>query len=62
VSVEVGTETFDVVARVAEGEERERIWTIQKRRYPGFANYEQKTKREIPVIILERPKGDTKSV
>jgi deazaflavin-dependent oxidoreductase (nitroreductase family) len=53
--VEVGTETVDVVARVAEGDERERIWTTQKERYHGFAEYEEKTRgiREIPVIILE---------
>ena len=53
-TVEVGTETFDVNARVAEGEERERIWSVQKERYPGFADYEKHTTRQIPVIILER--------
>jgi deazaflavin-dependent oxidoreductase (nitroreductase family) len=52
--IELGTETIDVVARQAEGEERERIWTTQKERYPGFADYERNTEREIPVIILER--------
>jgi deazaflavin-dependent oxidoreductase (nitroreductase family) len=52
--VEVGTETYDVVARVAEGEERERIWEKQKQAMPGFAGYEQNTAREIPVVILER--------
>lgn len=52
--IEVGTETIDVRARVAEGDEREGIWTIQKQRYPGFAEYEAKTTREIPVVILER--------
>lgn len=53
-TVEVGTETFDVIARVAVGEEREQIWKIQKERYPGFADYERSTSRQIPVIILER--------
>jgi deazaflavin-dependent oxidoreductase (nitroreductase family) len=53
-TVEVGTETYEVKARVAEGEERERIWSTQKERYPGFADYEQKTSREIPVVVLER--------
>lgn len=52
--VEVGTETFDVRARVAEGEERSRIWERQKQLMPGFAEYEQKTSRQIPVVILER--------
>lgn len=51
--VEVGAETFEVRARVADGEERERIWTEQKRRYPGFAEYERKTTRQIPVVILD---------
>ena len=52
--VEVGTETFEVRARVAEGEEREGIWSRQKQLMPGFAEYEQKTSRQIPVVILER--------
>ena len=54
VTVEVGTEVVNVHARVAEGEERERIWSKQKQINPGFAQYEQSTKRQIPVIILER--------
>jgi deazaflavin-dependent oxidoreductase (nitroreductase family) len=53
VKVEVGTATIEAKARVAEGEERERIWEKQKREVPGFASYEKKTEREIPVIILE---------
>jgi deazaflavin-dependent oxidoreductase (nitroreductase family) len=51
--VEVGTETFDVNARVARGEERERIWEEQKRLNPSFTNYEERTEREIPVIVLD---------
>ena len=56
VSVEVGTETIPVHARVTEGDERDRIWTTQKERWPGFADYDEKTKgiREIPVVVLER--------
>ncbi len=53
VSVEVGTDTIPVRARVAEGEEREKIWSKQKAAIPTFAQYEQNTDREIPVIILE---------
>ena len=53
-TIEIGTETRKVVARVAEGAEREEIWSAQKKRMPGFADYEQKTSREIPVVILER--------
>jgi deazaflavin-dependent oxidoreductase (nitroreductase family) len=53
-SIEVGTDTIAVTARVAEGDERERIWSGQKAEYPGFAGYEQATDRVIPVVILER--------
>ena len=54
VSAEIGTETVPLRARVAEGEERERIWSKQKEQMPGFAEYEEKTSRTIPVVILER--------
>ncbi len=50
--VEVGTDEVAVEARVATGEERERVWTKQKADYPGFADYERATTREIPVVIL----------
>ncbi len=52
--VEVGAETIRVRARVASGAERDRIWTRQKRDYPQFAEYEAKTSRVIPVVLLER--------
>ncbi|MFJ8691142.1 nitroreductase/quinone reductase family protein [Micromonospora wenchangensis] len=35
------------------GEEREGIWAAQKVAFPGFADYERKTGREIPVVVLE---------
>lgn len=52
-SAEIGTETVELKARVAQGDERERIWEKQKQLNPGFAGYEQKTSRQIPVVILE---------
>ncbi|HTZ10459.1 MAG TPA: nitroreductase family deazaflavin-dependent oxidoreductase [Acidimicrobiales bacterium] len=52
--VEVGTETVPVRARVASEAERGSIWERQKELYPGFAEYEEKTTRTIPVVILER--------
>jgi len=52
--VEVGAETIPVRARVAEGEERDRIWEEQKRVNTNFADYEKLTTRPIPVVILER--------
>jgi deazaflavin-dependent oxidoreductase (nitroreductase family) len=39
-------------AEVLEGEARDRIWEAQKQRMPGFADYEAKTDRVIPVIAL----------
>ena len=54
VEIEVGSGRFDVRARVAEGEEQEEIWERQKREFPQFAGYEQKTSRnQIPVIVLD---------
>jgi deazaflavin-dependent oxidoreductase (nitroreductase family) len=53
VTAEIGTQTVELVARVADGDERERIWAAQKAAYPGFADYERKTTRQIPVIVLE---------
>jgi deazaflavin-dependent oxidoreductase (nitroreductase family) len=53
VRAEIGTETVAATARVAGPQERDRIWTAQKEAYPGFADYESKTTRQIPVIILQ---------
>jgi deazaflavin-dependent oxidoreductase (nitroreductase family) len=53
VSAEIGTQTLGLTARVAAGDERERIWIAHKTDNPGFADYEAKTTRQIPVVILE---------
>jgi deazaflavin-dependent oxidoreductase (nitroreductase family) len=53
-TVEVGNETVEVKAVVTEGEERERLFRRQAEVSPQFADYEQKTTRQIPVIALER--------
>ncbi len=55
-SIEVGDRTITVVARVTEGDERERLWSRQKQLYPGFADYEAQTTRQIPVVLLEPAK------
>jgi deazaflavin-dependent oxidoreductase (nitroreductase family) len=52
--IEVGTETLEVTARVLSAEERAPIWEEQKAHYPGFADYETKTDRVIPVVMLDR--------
>ncbi len=53
VQAEIGTQTVSLTARVADQQEREPIWTAQKTDNPGFADYEKKTTRQIPVVILE---------
>jgi deazaflavin-dependent oxidoreductase (nitroreductase family) len=53
VQAEIGTDTVSLTARVADPQEREPIWTAQKTENPGFAEYEHKTDRQIPVVILE---------
>ncbi len=52
VEIEVGTDTIDVTASEATGEERERLFNTQAESMPQFAEYAQKTDRVIPVIIL----------
>jgi deazaflavin-dependent oxidoreductase (nitroreductase family) len=52
VTIEVGADTIDVIAGEATGEERERLYRTQAERIPQFAEYEQKAKRVIPVIVL----------
>jgi len=39
---------------VAKHEEREAIWTTMVDIYPPYADYQEKTDREIPVVILEQ--------
>jgi deazaflavin-dependent oxidoreductase (nitroreductase family) len=56
-SVEVGTETFDVTAIIADSEERDRLYAKIAKSNPGFAEYQKKTTRKIPVVLLERRKG-----
>jgi deazaflavin-dependent oxidoreductase (nitroreductase family) len=53
VSAEIGTRTGRFTARVAEGGEREAIWVPHKQVNPGFADYERKTTRQIPVVVLD---------
>lgn len=54
VTVEVGNETFKAIAAVAEGSERQRLWTRVVELYPFFVDHESKTTRQIPVIVLRR--------
>jgi deazaflavin-dependent oxidoreductase (nitroreductase family) len=54
VKAEIGTETIELTARVADDGTRAPIWEAWKKANPGFADYEAKTTRQIPVVLLER--------
>ena len=56
VTVEVGTEKFQVQAVIASEPERTRLYNQMVEMMPGFAEYQQKTTRIIPVIVLTRTK------
>jgi deazaflavin-dependent oxidoreductase (nitroreductase family) len=54
VSIEIKSERKRALARIARGEERERIWQAHKAEFPDFAEYELKAKgRQIPVVVLD---------
>lgn len=52
--IQVRADRIPVRARVAEGEERERLWRLMANAWPAYDDYQQKTRREIPVVVLER--------
>ena len=53
VSVQLGDETRLRIARTAEGDERTRLWSRAAKEYPAYEQYQQKTDRRIPVVILQ---------
>lgn len=57
VTIEVGTDTINVLAIEAVGEERERLFRAQAERSPQFAEYQNNTDRTIPVIVLTPTDG-----
>jgi deazaflavin-dependent oxidoreductase (nitroreductase family) len=53
-TIEVGREQFQVQATVVEEPERSRLYAKMVEKMPGFADYQRKTTRQIPVVVLER--------
>jgi proline iminopeptidase len=53
VEVQVGTRHLKARARIAAGAERARLWEQALGFWPPYADYQQKTEREIPVVVLE---------
>ena len=54
VGVQIKGEGFRARARDAQGEERERLWRAMNEIWPHYEEYQTKTDREIPVVVLER--------
>lgn len=53
VRVELGTETYEAIAVPAEGERRDRLFAQVVRAAPGYADYQARTTRTLPVVVLE---------
>lgn len=54
VDIQVGSQHIPVTARVAEGDERARLWEAMAKIYPPYLKYQENTDRVIPVVVLER--------
>jgi len=54
VELQVQSELFGARASTAEGAERERLWKLVTQQWPDYDEYQTKTDREIPVVVLER--------
>jgi deazaflavin-dependent oxidoreductase (nitroreductase family) len=55
VDVQLGGRRWTTDARVAQGEERERLWDEVTRDFPRYGVYQTKTERKIPVVVLDQP-------
>lgn len=53
-TIQVKDEVIPVRAHVAEGEERERLWKLMIEVWPRYEGYQERTDREIPIVVLER--------
>lgn len=54
VEIQVKADRFKVRHRVAEGDERDRLWKLMNDVWPDYETYQTKTDRQIPVLVLER--------
>jgi deazaflavin-dependent oxidoreductase (nitroreductase family) len=53
-TIQVRAETIPVRASTATGEERERLWSLMAEVWPAYDDYQARTEREIPVVVLSR--------
>lgn len=54
VEVQIWGDRFPARARTATGDERDELWTEMLKHWPQYDSYQEKTDREIPVVVLER--------
>lgn len=54
VELQVADEVFAARARTATPEEKPRLWEMMAKMFPNYNEYQAKTERDIPVVILER--------
>ena len=54
VRLQVGEESLDATARTASADEKPRLWKLMAAIWPAYDEYQEKTAREIPVVVLER--------
>lgn len=57
VEVQVGADKFTARARTAGAEEKSRLWPMMAGIFPNYEDYQKKTTRDIPVVVLERVTG-----
>jgi deazaflavin-dependent oxidoreductase (nitroreductase family) len=53
-TIQVKGDQIEVRASTAEGEERERLWSLMTEVWPAYDEYQAKTEREIPIVVLSR--------
>jgi deazaflavin-dependent oxidoreductase (nitroreductase family) len=57
--IQIGSKRIEVVAREAEGEEREQLWKAVIAAQPDYSEYEHRTGRVIPLVVLEAAASDS---
>ena len=57
VEVQVGAERFAATARPATAEERPQLWSLMTGIYPAYVGFQKRTRRQLPVVVLERRTG-----
>jgi deazaflavin-dependent oxidoreductase (nitroreductase family) len=53
VSVQLGGRTRTMIAQTTDGDQRARLWSRVVQEYPAYKEYQRKTDREIPVVVLQ---------